>query len=314
MPHFDVRNLGGRDAVVEELALHKKRMGRIKCTIDTQNHDHLKFRRKGKKLNMVQSTGRREHQWCAAVEPRDNINYTYHKVANAKGRVDNKNAEPDLSSRLRKNRQAKRNIGTNAVNKEHQARIRNMNRRIDAYSNNANEQKKKAHITDFNPALLMRKEGDIAIITGSGMPDARYRWHNGHEAGDNYGNFKQDYPNSPSRRPKSAATASKSRSGGAHSTRRPQTAIPTASRRRDRGGADHASRGRASPTGKYSPRIASAVQLRLQRKMVDEIVGRRLFRAEDLEEYFVTVMGEASAAEKMVMPKVIAQLKQELEL
>jgi hypothetical protein len=332
---FDTRNIGGRDAVIEELALHQNRMGRIKATINTQNKDHMKWRRKGKKLNMVQSSGRREHQWCAAVEPRDDINYTYHKVAKVKGSVDHQNSRPNLSSRLQKNREARRTVGSATVQREHKARLRNMNRRIGDYATSANEQKKKPHITDFDPALLMRKEGDIAIITGSGMPDMSYRWQTGGATATNEsqeqiqhgtqehiaaGNIprKRGAQSANRQRPQSAAPATSGdkckhayRSGSANQNvrrqkSRPRSATPNYGHYRH---SKDPARTRSASGG-----TKSAVHSRIQRRLVDEIVSRRLFRAQDLEAFFASSIAAASPTEKSVMPLVIEQLQRELEL
>jgi hypothetical protein len=59
------------------------------------------------------------------------------------------------------------------VGDAHLANLAHMHRRIGEYGTSAAERKKNPFATEHHPALLLRKQGGIQRITGSGMPQGR---------------------------------------------------------------------------------------------------------------------------------------------
>ena len=107
---YDIRNVGGKDAVIEQMAKHLTAVDTARAMTDRSRPEAMNYRRKGKKLNVLQSSARRGYCGQAAVgDKQRNIDIVYERVSRVKKSVDDQNDHAfALSERLRRNRTAKK--------------------------------------------------------------------------------------------------------------------------------------------------------------------------------------------------------------
>ena len=89
---YDIRNVGGKDAVIEQMAKHLDAVDRAQPISQCNEPESMNYRRRGKKTNCLKSSARNTYCHNAAVgDKQRNINIVYERVARVKKSVDDEN-------------------------------------------------------------------------------------------------------------------------------------------------------------------------------------------------------------------------------
>eukprot|EP00937_MAST-01D_sp_MAST-1D-sp2_P002622 g2622.t1 len=262
---------------------------------------------------MLLMTGAKGWTPGAAVQPDENIRHTFVRCSGMSPAIDNDNWDSGRRARWLQNNRA-RNKGR--AQSAHLTHMEHMFRRMGDYYRPAERAKRRGA-----PAMLMRKPGNIAHITGSGMPVDQFD-KGGHAKGK--ARRRRARPSSApvARRPRRArpdggaggdAAAAAAAGGGTGAAGVPRARPPSYLISAQQQRADTAAAQHASPVDAADERRR---QLRLvQRELASRVVNERLFREADLEALFRGALQQARGERRReLVREAIAQLRVELEL
>eukprot|EP00741_Cyanophora_paradoxa_P007162 tig00000123_g6931.t1 len=159
---MDHRNVGGFDAILQEKLAHRTKMMGVRSIVDCGRPETYDILRAKQRPKSAMATVTRPKTGDEYTEVRE----AFRRVAAAKPAIQNYNpAAYGRAQALRDSRERKEARDREA----HEAVLRNMQRRMQAY-NSATEQKKNPYNTVYNPALILRRGPNSTAYTISAIP------------------------------------------------------------------------------------------------------------------------------------------------